>query len=148
MWAFAVLSLAAAADKRPNFSGAWKLNGDRSALGPIPVPSSLIRTVTHSDPSLTIREEQKGGSGDHVFTRRYTTNGKEVTFLENGANAKARASWEGNTLVIESHADAGGIGILFVEKMTVLDGGNTLTDAIHVITPQGEFDATYWFERR
>ena len=124
----------------------WKLNIAKSTLGPIPVPNSLIRNVTHSDPSLTITEEQKGGSGDHGFTRRYTTDGKEVTFLENGANVKARASWNGNTVVIESNADAGGITIGFVEKMALRD--DALIDAIHVVAPQGEFDATLSFDKQ
>jgi hypothetical protein len=145
---FVTLLSLAATENKPNFSGTWKLNVNKSALGPIPAPISLMRTVTHSDPSLAITEEQKGGSGDHVFTRRYTTDGKQVEFLENGANVKAHASWAGESLVIESNADAGGITIAFVEKLTLSNGGNTLSDAIHVVTPQGEFDATLSFERQ
>ena len=67
------------------------MNTAESALGPVPVPLSLVRRVIHSDPSLAITEEQKGGSGDHVVVRHYTTDGKQVTFQEDGANVVATA---------------------------------------------------------
>jgi hypothetical protein len=37
----AAWSLAVAADNEPNFTGEWKMNPGKSALGPIPVPISL-----------------------------------------------------------------------------------------------------------
>jgi hypothetical protein len=101
-----------------------------------------MHTVAHWDLSLTITENQKRGSGNHVFTRRYTTDGKEVEFLENGANVKARAFWAGEFLVIESNADADGITVAFVEELTLSKSGNTVSHAVQVVTPQGEFEAT------
>jgi hypothetical protein len=144
----AAWSLAAAADNKPNLSGEWKMNPAKSALGSIPAPLSLVRKVTHADPLLTITEEQKGGSGDHVSIRRYTTDGKQVTFQENGANVVATAAWDGDALVIKANADTGGITIAFIERMTLSNGNKTLTDALHVVTPQGDFDATYFFDKR
>jgi hypothetical protein len=144
----AAWSLAAAADKKPNFSGEWKMNPAKSTLGSIPAPLSLVRRVTHAEPSLTITEEQKGGSGDHVSTRSYTTNGKQVTFQENGANVVATAAWDGDALVIKANADTGGIAIAFTERMTLSNGDKTLTDALRVVTPQGEFEAIYSFEKQ
>jgi hypothetical protein len=144
----AAWSLAAAADNKPNFSGEWKMNLAQGVLGPIPAPASLTRRIVHSEPSLIITEDQKGGSGDHVFTRHYTTDGKQVAFLENGANITARARWEGAALLIASEADAGGTTVAFVERMTLSNAGKTLTDFLHIVTPQGEIDATYSFEKQ
>ena len=124
------------------------MNPAKSALGAIPAPLSLVRRIVHSDPALTITEEQKGGSGDHVTTRHYTTDGKQVTFLENGANVVATAVWDGDGLVIKANADAGGVTIAFIETMTLPNGSKALTDGLHVVTPQGEFDATYFFEKQ
>jgi hypothetical protein len=144
----AAWSVAVAADNKPNFSGEWKMNPGKSVLGPIPAPISLVRRVKHSDPSLTITEEQKGGSGDQATTRHYTTDGKPVTFEENGATVIATANWEGDVLVIKADADTGGAAITFIERMTLSNGGKTLTDALHIVTPQGELDATYSFEKQ
>ncbi len=138
----AASTLAPAADQHPDFSGEWKMNPAKSALGPIPAPTSLTRRIIQADPSLTITEEQKGGSGDHASTRRYTTNGSQVTFQEDGSTVVATAAWEGNALLIRSKADAGGTTFVFVQKMTLSDDGKILTDALQIMTPQGEINAT------
>ena len=141
-------SLAPAAAPKPDFSGKWEMNASKSAFGPIPVPTSLVRTILHVDPSLTITEEQKGGSGDHVSTRQYTTDGKQSTFQENGAVVHATANWDGESLVIRSTADTGGVAIVFTEKMTMSNQNRTLTDAVHIETPQGGLDAIYSFDKQ
>jgi hypothetical protein len=142
----AACTLCSAAGK-PNFSGEWKMNSGKSAFGPIPPPASLVRKIAHSEPSLTIVEEQKGGAGDHVVTRPYTTDGKPVTFQEDAANIVATATWQGDALVIISKADTGGAAYVFTERMT-LSGEKTLIDAIHIETPQGEVDAIYSFDKQ
>jgi hypothetical protein len=148
---FLSISLAAslvAAAPKPDFSGKWEMNASKSAFGPIPIPTSLIRTIIHAEPSLTITEEQKGGSGDHVSTRQYSTDGKQSTFQESGAVVNATATWDGGSLVIRSTAETGGVAIVFTERMTLSNENKTLTDAVHIETPQGGLDATYSFDKR
>lgn len=144
----ALLAAALYPAAKPDFSGVWKLDITRSAFGPVPVPARVTRKITHSEPSLTIAEEQKGGAGDQSYTRQYTTDGKEISYSENGANVKAAASWEGDALVIRSIADAGGTTLQFIQTLTLSNGGTTLKDVTHVITPQGEFDITYIFDKQ
>jgi hypothetical protein len=141
------LSAVHAADK-PNFSGEWNLNIAKSVFGIIPPPTSFTRKITHAEPSITIADEQKGGTGDQSNTRTYTTDGKEITYQMNGADVKGAASWDGDALVIRSNADAGGITISINEKMTLAAGNKSLTVAVHIVTPQGELDVTYIFEKQ
>jgi hypothetical protein len=141
------LSTVHAADK-PNFSGEWNLNIAKSVFGIIPPPTSFTRKITHAEPSITIADEQKGGTGDQSNTRTYTTDGKEITYQMNGADVKGAASWDGDALVIRSKADAGGITISINEKMTLAAGNKSLTVAVHIVTPQGELDVTYIFEKQ
>ncbi|HEV3331842.1 MAG TPA: hypothetical protein VG096_12715 [Bryobacteraceae bacterium] len=143
----AALAFTAAAADKPNFSGEWKLNASKSELGPVPAPTSFTRKIMHAEPSLIITDDQKGGTGDQNSTRNYTTDGKEITYQMNGADVKAAATWDGDGLIIRSNADAGGITISFVEKMALTGGNKTLTDAIHIGTPQGDLDITYIFDR-
>jgi hypothetical protein len=149
IWPAAALCiLTFAAGNKPDFSGEWKMNAAKSTFGPIPAPTSLTRRIVHADPSLTVTEEQKGGSGDHVSVRRYTIDGGEVTFQEAGSTVVATAWWEGDALVIRSKADSGGTTFVFVEKMILSDNGKTLTDALQVTTPQGDLSARYWFDKQ
>jgi hypothetical protein len=148
VYLIAALAITAAAADKPNISGEWKMNLAKSVFGPVPAPTSFTRKVTHAEPSLTITDDQKGGTGDQSDTRRYITDGKEIEYQANGANVKGAASWEGDALVIKSLVDAGGISISVAEKMTLSDGNKTLTDAVHIVTPQGDIDITYIFDKQ
>jgi len=143
--AMAITSLAA---DKPNFSGEWKLNMAKSVFGPVPAPTSFTRKITHAEPSLTLTDDQKGGTGDQSYTRTYTTNGKEIAYQTNGADIKSAATWEGDALLIRTHADAGGVTISLVDKITLSSGNKTLTDAVHIVTPQGEIDITFIFDKQ
>src|SRR5262249_46243461 len=144
----ALAALAVAADK-PNFSGEWTLNVDKSNLGPMPPPASMTRKVDHSDPSLTMTQATTGGpQGDQTFTLKITTDGKEGTTEMMGNQAKTSATWEGDALVINLKLDLGGGELKLTEKWTLSDGGKTLTDNSHIALPQGEFDITYVLNKK
>lgn len=144
----ALAGFAQAADK-PNFSGEWKLNAAKSDFGPIPAPATYTRKVTHAEPSLTIEDTQTGTPlGDQHDTRTYTTDGKEVSYQANGADVKGALTWDGDALQINSKASVQGTEIVIKDRITLGDGGKTLTDSAHVSTPQGELDIKLVFEKQ
>ena len=145
---FAMLAGAVAAADKPNFSGDWKMNAAKSDFGPLPPPTSLTRKITHAEPSLSIVEEQQSALGDQNTTRSYTTDGKETTFLVNGAEVKGSAVWDGETIVVNSKVDTPGGELLFKDRMTVSAEGKVLTSLVHITSPQGEIDFTVVFERQ
>jgi hypothetical protein len=136
---------AAAADK-PNYSGEWKMNAAKSSFGPMPAPSSIVRKVTHSEPSLVIVEEQLSDLGAQNTTRKYTTDGKEMSFEAQGAEVTSSAVWDGNVLVVVSNVNVA--GLQFVDRMTVSEDGKTLTSAVHITSPQGDLDIKLVFDRQ
>lgn len=140
--AIAAAALAMAADK-PNFSGDWKLDTDKSTFGPMPPPSSMTRKVEHNDPSLNLVEARSGPQGDQNLTFKYSTDGKETTNELMGNQVKSTAAWDGSTLVINMKADFGGNEIKLTDKWTLSEDGKVLTDAQHIVAPQGEIDITY-----
>ena len=144
----ALASAALAADK-PNFSGDWKLNASKSNFGPIPAPATYARKVTHAEPSITIEDTQTGtAAGDQHDTRTYTTDGKEISYQANGADVKAALTWDGDALQINAKASIQGMDLVIKDKMTLTDGGKTLTDAVHIALPQGELDLTMVFDKQ
>ena len=144
----ALAGLASAADK-PNYSGEWKLNAAKSNFGPLPAPATFTRKVTHAEPSITIEDTQTGtAAGDQHDTHTYTTDGKEITFQANGADVKATLTWEGDALLVNSKASVQGTDILIKDKITLSDEGKTMTDTIHIGSPQGELDMSIVFEKQ
>ena len=51
----AAANMAAAADK-PDFSGDWKMDTDKSVFGPLPPPTSMTRKIDHKDPAITVNQ--------------------------------------------------------------------------------------------
>lgn len=136
------------AEAKPNFSGDWKLNIEKSNFGPIPPPDSLTQKITHEDPSLKIAVEQKGGpQGDMNYQATYSTDGKETTNTVGPMEAKSTAKWEGDTLAVDTKINTGGADIVIKGKWSVSADGKVLTNAAHIVTPQGELDVTYVLEK-
>ena len=146
LFALTLLTGTVAAADKPNFSGDWKMNATKSSFGPIPGPSSITRKVTHAEPSLAIVEEQQGDMGTQGTTRKYTTDGKDMTFESGGAVVRGTAVWEGNTLILTSIVDA--IGATFTDRMSLSEDGRTLTSAVHIASAQGELDLVVVFDKQ
>ena len=143
----AAASIAMAADK-PNFSGIWKMNVAKSNFGANAPLTSYTRQVTHAEPSLTIEDDQKGGYvGAAHFIVKYTTDGKAVNYDLNGIDMNATATWEGDAIVTTSR-DTAGFGLATKGKMTLSDGGKTLTLVFSAQTPQGALDVVFVFDKQ
>ena len=135
--------------EKPNFTGEWTLNADKSNLGPMPPPQSMTRKVDHTDPALNMTQATVGGpQGDQTISLKVTTDGKETTNEMMGTPAKTKAVWEGDALVITLSVDFGGTEIKLIEKWSLADGGKTLNDNTHIVAPQGEFDVTYVMNKK
>src|SRR5258706_12604971 len=102
----ALASLAVAADK-PNFSGDWKIDNDKSNFGPMPPPSSLTRKIKHDDPAVAVDEASSGAQGDMNRSVKYDTSGKETTNDFMGTPTKSTAAWDGAKLGITTKASFG-----------------------------------------
>jgi hypothetical protein len=138
----AAASVAMAADK-PDFSGSWKMDADKSVFGPMPPPASMTAKIDHKDPDLAVTTSSSGPQGDRTDTMKYSTDGKETTNSMMGSDVKSKAVWDGKILVITSNANLGGADVKFTSKFTLSDDGKTLTQALSISAPQGDFDLTY-----
>ena len=131
----AAASVAMAADK-PDFTGDWKMDADKSSFGQMPPPASILAKIDHKDPALSITTTQN----DQTQTFKYSTDGKETTNSMMGNEMKSKAVWEGKTLVIASVANMGGVDLKVDSKYSLSDDGKTLTQALKIAAPQGEFE--------
>jgi hypothetical protein len=100
---------------------------------------SLIRTIVHADPSLTITEEQKGGSGDHVSNRAVHHGWQEENLSGERRHCRRHDRLGRRVPCDPLQADTAGVAIVFTEKMMLSNENKTLTDAVHIETPQGDW---------
>jgi hypothetical protein len=157
--AFAMLTIAAgavAAEKpaanktatsdKPNFSGEWTMNVAKSNFGQVPPPAKFVRRIRHSEPSLTVIEEQTAGGRDSTTTRKITTDGKSVTLELNGAAALCSSVWDGTDIVATTTLDS--VGLKFTDRMSLSSDGKVLTSKVQIASPQGDGELIIVFDRQ
>jgi hypothetical protein len=143
LFVMAIAANTAMAADKPDFSGDWKMDADKSNFGPMPPPTSLTRKIDHKDPAVSVNESRSGAQGDLNVVMKYTTDGKETVNSMMGNDVKSKATWAGNTLIITSNANFGGADVKLTNKWTLAEDGKTLTDVQNIVAPQGEFEMTF-----
>jgi len=118
-------ALIVAAQTKPNFSGAWKMNREKSKFAD-GGPDAILIKIDHKEPALTEEWSMTTPEGERSFQGKYTTDGKETEQEVMGRTAKTSAKWEGDALVIEFKAADG----FFKRKITLSADGKTMTKVV------------------
>ena len=139
-------------DKKPDFSGTWKVNTEKSdpmgggggaaaggasaGLSPRPMGPT---TITQSATELIISTSM----GDQTRKFTYSLDGKETTNPGmRGGETKSKAHWDGNSLVIENTGTMkgpnGDVTVTSKEVHTLSEDGKTMTVVTTRTTPNGE----------
>ncbi len=142
------LAVPSGAIAKPNFSGDWKINIEKSDFGAIPAPEKMERTITHEDPRLKFKTVQSGPQGEVTTEMAYTTDGKPSTNKTPRGEVTGTARWDGETLAIDTKREVQGMEITLVERWTLSEDGKILTINNKVTTPQGEFDIKVVLEKQ
>ena len=127
------LGVVASGADRPNFSGTWKLDTEKSDYGRIQPPQKLERVITHNDPSLKIKTTQTGPQGPITTELSYTTDGKESVNTIRGTEVKITAHWDKDALLVESTRGQ----LKQDERWTLSPDGRILTIVNHFNSSQG-----------
>lgn len=136
---FAALGLGVglAAQGKPNFTGEWTLVADKSDFGPMPAPAKLVRTIVHVDPSLKIKTVQSSMEGETTAETTFSTDGKPANNTVMGNPMSTVGKWEGATILLNSTMTIEGTSITIEDRISLSDGGKTLTMARTLDTPDG-----------
>jgi hypothetical protein len=120
-------ALTASAQTKPDFSGAWKLNKEKSKFAGSGGPDAILIKIDHKEPALTEEWSISTPEGERSFHAKYTTDGKETEQVVMGRTAKTSAKWEGAALVIEFNTADNGF---FKRKITLSADGKTMTKIV------------------
>ncbi len=117
--ALSLSALALSAQEKPNFSGTWELNVEKSNLDGAPL-TKLVVQVDHKDPVLRYTATGTAGGEDFSETETFTTDGKPAT---DSHGNEMKVHWDGSSLVFESAgaqgADSG--------RLTISSDGKSMT---------------------
>jgi len=115
----------AAAQTKPDLSGAWKMNREKSKFAD-GGPNAILIKIDHKEPAFTEEWTMSTPEGERSFQAKYATDGKETEQEVMGRTAKTSAKWEGNALVIEFKTAEG----FFKRKITLSADGKTITKTV------------------
>ncbi len=115
----------AAAQTKPNLSGSWKMNSQKSKFAD-GGPDGILIKIDHKEPELTEDWSISTPDGERAFQAKYTTDGKETEQEVMGRTAKTSAKWDGDALVIEFKSGNG----FFKRKITLSADGKTITKVV------------------
>ena len=132
------------AQQKPDLSGDWVLNAEKSDFGPIPPPRCVGLTIAHREPEFVI--EETGATGALCAVRlTYTIGGPTITYTTTaGVRNRARATWEDAVVVTQRVGDD---GISVRVASTLSADGRTLVRELHDEAAQGSADWTYVYDR-
>jgi len=144
-----------AATAKPDFTGTWKLNLEKSDYDQVPPPSDETLTFAHDGSTSTIATVSDNERGKEVYTLPFSTDGTE-TPTPNGVFSNTatlqylstKGEWQGSSLVLTQkilYQDSPGT---LRSVLTLSPDGKTLTRAMHISVDQGEFDTTAVYDRQ
>ncbi len=133
----------ASAQTKPDFSGVWKMNREKSKFAG-GGPDNLLIKIDHKEPAFVEDWKMSTQDGERSFQAKYTTDGKETEQDVMGRKAKTSAKWEGDALVIEFKTENG----FFKRKITLSADGKTITKAVTQSRDGEQTEDTVVFEKQ
>jgi hypothetical protein len=131
---------------RPDFSGVWNFNRERSLLQ-IQAPESTVFVIRHHEPEFHLERTHVFGGIRDLFSIDLATDGESVELTHGGIMISARLYWEGDDLVFYSELRKGeGFGTNVV-RYQLTNGGRTFTALEQVNFGEHSHVNTWVFDR-
>lgn len=110
---------------KPDFSGTWKFNGEKSKLE-IQPPDSSTFVVVHQEPHFRLQRTLTFGEKSDTFVIDLVTDGHPVNTKLRDLEVQAHVSWEDETLVFHSDIVRGEERGINVVRYQLADGGRCI----------------------
>lgn len=131
---------------RPDFSGMWNFNLERSSLE-IPAPDSSVFVIRHHEPAFHLERTHVFGGMRDVFSIDVTTDGRGVELTHGDTVIHVKLYWEADDLVFYSELRRGEGSGTNIVRYKLTDGGRTLI-ALERLTIGEHSHANAWvFDR-
>lgn len=134
---------------KPNFSGTWIFNAQKSTLQD-PAPSSMTFQIEQHDPHLRLsRTQVYGGKSDTWTLDAVTDSSREVVQHSALYTSHIRRYWDGDALVLDEKITAGdGSKATNRLKYTLAGDGKTLVAVESEETPVGKATNKWVYDKQ
>lgn len=129
-----LLALAASVESqtaaKPNLSGTWVFNAQKSSLK-VPAPASMTLKIVQNDPQVQLARTQVYGDQSFKWDLDIVTDGqKEVVQNSPAYTANVRAYWQGSALIVDQKITAPD-GTKATDQITYsLSGDGSMLEAV------------------
>ena len=134
---------------KPDFSGTWVFNLQKSTLQD-PPPSSMTLKIEYHEPRIHLSRTQVYGGKNIPWTLEATVGDpKDVVQHSSLYTSRIKAYWEGDSLVVNEKITASdGAKATSLVKYTLADDGKTLQAEERDETPAGNATNKWVYEKR
>lgn len=149
-------SLIAVAASKPDFTGTWVLDKDRSFSNPPGLEQTL--TIVQTGDQVQLESKQRTAQGERVINETYTLDGKEAEFTPPGAQPDAQGKRSSNWLPdrrgivihdkISSTTPKGPATQEITRKWTLSADGRILTIDYYIDDQRGSFETKRVFVKQ
>jgi hypothetical protein len=150
------LSIIASAAAKPDFSGTWVLDKDRSFSNPAGLEQTM--TVVQTGDQIKVESKVKTQQGEQTINEAFSLDGKEGDFTppaaQPGATGKRKASWlaDAKHIIVEdvvtSDSPKGPVTRRVTRKWSLSPDGATLTVDYFFDDQRGSFEAKRVFVKK
>jgi len=131
---------------KPDFSGTWRFNAEKSRLQIPPPDSSTFHIEQKESDFFLTRTHVYQGKAD-TFSIRLTTDGKEVAQEMSGRTVRVRLNWEGSDLIFDSILAVSGREASNVVRYHLSEDGKTFIATERFRGPELKYDNVWVFDR-
>jgi len=142
--------------QKPDFSGTWNLNTEKSQLPRMGRgmggPATL--TITHDDPQISMVSVLQSPRGERKIEFELTLGGEDVKVSMNMGETVYKGYWseDGKSIIIESEMEMGRGGRSFSmsskQTYSLSDDGKVLTCKQVRSTPRGDMESTLVYDKQ
>lgn len=143
----AVALLGAQAPVKPNFTGVWKLNLQKSKLE-IPPPTATTFRIDHREPHFHLSRTHVYGKQSDTWSADLTTDGKEYYQKEGNLETWTRVYWDGDSLVLDQKIKLNGKEGTNVVRYSLADNGRTFIALERMRTPRFSHENRWVFDKQ
>ena len=141
--AFAQAPAPETAAAKPDFSGRWRMDKDKSNFATFHAPDVVVQVVDQHGPTLNVHTVETRGKQTSTADVSYFTDGTISNNVINGRQAESKAFWDGNALNVRTtEKNSKGDDVVIEDRWVLSDDNQTLTRTSHIITNTGSVDMT------